>query len=169
MNRKLMFAFLALSLPGAVSAQTHDMSGMAQSPAMVGGSKHPEQISDSFAYRNWFELAARSLSNPRHQDAVFNTTGLSKDDQAKLLPAVISFQIEEREIISAYNAQAAEADSSSRRINPVVVAQFWSDMVELVEKTKLTINHTLSAPGVTQLQNHIQARKARMLVPSGQQ
>lgn len=169
MNQKVVLVLLVLSLAGGMSAQTHDMSMVVKPPTMVDGSKHPELISDSFAYRNWFELAARSLSNPGHQDAVFNTTGLSEQDQAKLLQAVIWFKGEERDLVDTYNAQAEAADSSSRPIDPAVVAQFWSDMVGLVERTKSLINHTLSAPGVTQLQNHIQARKAGMHVPLGQQ
>ena len=169
MNRIVMLVFLLSSLCSGLYAQTHDMSTMVTQPTMVDGSKHPELISDSFAYRNWFELAARSLSDPRHQDAVFNTTGLSKVDQAKLLQAVIWFKGEERDLADTYNAQAEAADSSSRPIDPAVVAQFWSDMIGLVERTKSMINHNLSAPGVTQLQNHIQARKAGMHVPLGQQ
>ena len=126
-------------------------------PGFVDGSKNPDLIPDSAAYRLVFLSLkppdAADQSGLVRQSAALAATGLSAADLETLKQQLAAFAASYK----AWQAQAASAQSADR-------AALHAQVVSLVLATRDAVVKELSPDGVIRLGAYVQKAKSRMVV-----
>jgi hypothetical protein len=147
-------AILGIALLAApLRSQTQDLP-----PGVIDGSKEPQRIPDSTAFRLVF-LSLRIPTSPspadlKRQSAHFKRIGLSGVDFAASLPIIADFG-------TAYDEWQTRFDPTSKSID---VAASTSEREALVEATIVSVMHRLSPAGAAKFVQFVQAAKSRMVV-----
>jgi hypothetical protein len=128
-------------------------------PGLVDGSKNPELIPDSAAYRLVFlSLMAKMAADPRdpkalaRRHAALNATGLSSGDQNVLIQQLAGFS-------EHYKSWQTEASAG-----PANAASRKAQVASLVLATRDALIRQLSPNGTATFVSYVQARKSRMVV-----
>jgi TPR repeat protein len=136
----------------------------------IKGSAHPELIPDSVAYRMWFSQVGHALDDeakmPGQVQAVFSMTNLSEADQAALKGIVITWQQQEKQLVSAYNAKIEEANRT-RDFTYAIQVKFHHDHADLALATAKIAKESLSTEGSKTFEQFIQGQKGAISMNQG--
>ena len=129
---------------------------------IIDGSKHPELILDSTAYRLW--LIAATTEDTAHPDlsefrrlAILKSAGIKDDDLSAAEWVLSQFKSEYATLLDSYNKGVAANQ------NPDLAA-FVAEREALVTATRDSLRSQLSTDSSANLQAHIHAEKAHMKV-----
>jgi hypothetical protein len=157
MRYRVLILVLCMA-PVGLFAQASSPGWQNLPPGFVNGSKTPELIPDTAAYR----LVFLSLTVPpsadaktqSRQTALIAQAGLSEADATTLKNAKAAFAGD----YSAWQASARAAGSTA------TTAQISSQVTALVQRYQSLLVATLSTDGATKLSQFVQSAKARMVV-----
>jgi hypothetical protein len=136
----LLFMF---ALP--VLAQDHQHSSK-----VINGHEHPDQISDSDAYRLFFLIP-------------FPKEPLGGEEREKIISA---FRLEWDSRVAQYNAKATALNKAGKRAD---LKQFLAGRDALVEQTRKELAQTLPEKSIDELDDRVQQLKQWMAVSGGLQ
>jgi hypothetical protein len=178
MIRSLLFATLVLMGTSRMFAQLlpdrldggpphpHSVAAMSQLPAgMIDGSKNPEQIADSTAYRLFLRTVAET-SNPTperkaRQLSFLKQAGLDDNDTKAAVPVLARFKAQYDDLIKQYNQSVDEANKNGTAPD---ITTFLSQRDELVQSTRDALNQAVSSSGMLNFHAHVQRQKSGMKV-----
>lgn len=154
--------FLALlSTPTLNAQQTPYPMGTQAPPNVIDGSKTPELIPDSVAYRLWLVAVAEDPADapsPRQQSHL-RAAGLGDSDLLAASKILANFKTRYAQLIAEYNAAATANPNSNDGLSG-----FLSDRGILVQNTRDELKAALTPKGMTSLDAHVQSEKTRMKV-----
>jgi TPR repeat protein len=137
---------------------------------MIKGSEHPELIPDSVAYRMWFGQVGHALDDeakiPGHVKGVLSMTRLSEADQATLKGIIITWQQQEKQLVSAYNSKIEEANRT-RDFTYALQVKFRHDHADLALATAKIARESLSPEGARTFELFIQGQKGAISMNQG--
>ena len=138
---------------------------------MIKGSEHPELVPDSVAYRSWFSIAGDALEDrtkhPEQVQSVFSMTRLSEADQATLKGIVLTWQKQEKQLVSAYNAKIEEANRARDFKGYAIQVKFRHDHADLALATAKIAKESLSPEGANKFAQFIQGHKGAISMNDG--
>jgi hypothetical protein len=158
LTRCFLLAVACFALPLNLFSQGFSQAPSTSPPGLVDGSKNPELIPDSAAYRLVFiSLMAKTIpdsGDPKalaRRNAALHATGLSSGDQAVLIQELAGFS----EQYKSWQTQlAGPANAASRK----------AQVASLVLATRNALIKQLSPDGAATFVSYVQARKSRMVV-----
>jgi hypothetical protein len=154
-------------LPDDLGPPAHEHSAMAA--PMIDGSKNPELIPDSTAYRLFFVSVAES-ANPtpeetaRHK-AHLSRTGLKDSDKASLTNVLKEFKAQYSDLIKNYNDAAQVALLQGQAPD---YGAFLRQRDALVQSTRDKLKLALTPEGMTGLDAFVQGEKHKMKIQQAQ-
>src|SRR5579859_4214650 len=129
---------------------------------VIDGSKNPELIPDSVAYRLYFVATAIPVlptdEQTRIQRARLGSTGLAQKDKEALSFVLANFTVQHAEIVKAYNDGAAQVPNKAQ-CPALAYAQLLAQRDQLVHTTRDKLNTLLTPQALTQLDSYIQKEK----------
>ncbi len=134
----------------------------ASPPNLIDGSKNPELVPDSTAYRLYLltvSIPANSTEQDRAaQQAHLSKVGLPVNDLQRTIAALAAFRSQYDAWVGRYNATAA---AQGNNFDPT---PFLQQQEDIVQSTREVLRHSLSAIGMLKLHAHVQAEKRGMKV-----
>jgi hypothetical protein len=139
---------------------------MGQLPAgMIDGSKNPEQIADSTAYR-LFLLTVAETSSPTderkaRQLAFLKQAGLDDNDTKAAIPILANFKAQYADLIKQYNQSV---DAANKNGTAPDIVTFLRQRDQLVQSTRDALNQGVSLNGMLNVHAHVQRQKSKMKI-----
>ena len=166
--RKIITLMVVLSVFAlAASAQTsplqhHDIDA---NVTVIDGSKNPELIPDSTAYRLYLvtisELPNATAKDRTRQQSHLGMIGLQEIDRQRLITVLADFKSQYLALIDRYNQSATAALARNEQPNQNLFSQQRDD---LVQSTRDALKLALTANGMARFNAQVQAEKAHMKI-----
>ena len=135
------------------------------SAGMIDGSKNPEKIPDSTAYRLVLITVAEVLNPTEEQKnrqlSFLKTAGLADNDIQAAIPVLARFKTQYADLINQYNKSVVEANKAGETPD---LATFLRQRDELVQSTRDALGHAVSLNGMLNFHAHVQREKSRMSI-----
>lgn len=132
---------------------------------IVDGSKNPELIPDSTAYRLYLvsvsELPNATAESRARQNSHLRLIGLGDGDLQTLVTILAEFKSQYLALIDRYNQSATAALAKGLQPDQKTFLQQRDD---LVQSTRDAIKRTLTTDAVTRFDAHVQQEKKQMRV-----
>lgn len=164
----VLFIHHELSTTVAAASVRSANAAVAQTKAMtpadiIDGSKAPNLIPDSTAYRLWF-IAVGAVASPTpqqktRQEAYIRSAGLRGADIPTCTGILAQFTSRYAALLAKYNSSPEVQSASNSGL-----ASFLAKRDALVQATRDALKAALTPAGITTLGKAIQAEKARMKV-----
>lgn len=136
-----------------------------QTPGLIDGSKNPELIPDSTAYRLFLLTVAVPLDAPpaelKRQHALLRWSGLDENDVQPAVEILSDFRSQYDELVNQYNESAAQADKAGGAPD---LQTFLYQRDALVKYTRERLKLNLTPTGMASLDAHVQQEKQGMKV-----
>lgn len=138
------------------------MPNMTAPVSTIDGSRNPELIPDSEAYKLLFLSLSLEPSKPDDQVdaarrlAFVKQTGISDAEVAKVLTIMDEFRSQYETLTANYNA-AATADAAKGIIEDLT--HYGEDVDGLVSMTRLSLQGALQTDSLSKFQSHVQRLK----------
>jgi hypothetical protein len=156
----------------AHAEQIQDFNGTSQaqspthgSPSMIDGTKHPELIPDSVAYRLFLLTVAEPLDAAHEQKArqraYLKMAGVADRELDRAFTILAAFKTKHDELVSEYNNTVDAANASGEAPD---LQTFMSRQQKLVESTRNALKKSLSPTSMAKLVAHVQYEKRNMKV-----
>lgn len=147
------------------SAAVGQSTATSQPPGLIDGSKNPELIPDSTAYRLFLLTVAVPLdASPaelKRQYALLRWSGLDENDIQPAVEILSEFRSQYDQLVKQYNESAAEADKAGGAPDLQTFLYQRDALVKyMCERLKLN----LTATGMARLDAHVQQEKRGMKV-----
>jgi hypothetical protein len=163
MIRYVTFLVLCAFALGAWAQNPVSHQHATAAPDLIDGSKNPELIPDSTAYRLFFlgvsEMPSPSLAETTRQRAHLTRAGLKENDLQAAAPVLASFKTQYAALIAQYN-ESADVKAGSQ----AGLALFLSKREALVQATRDELRTALSPKGMASFHAHVIAEKVNMKV-----
>ncbi|MGH9756802.1 MAG: hypothetical protein ACRD4M_03635 [Candidatus Acidiferrales bacterium] len=158
--------FLAILATSTLHAQqaSHPMGSHAPLN-VIDGSKTPELIPVSSAYRLWLIAAAEDAADTSggRLQARLGAAGLRDADANNTTKILAEFRTRYAQLIAEYNADATANHPNTNE----GLARFLSDRDALVQNTRDDLKVALTPRGMADLDAHVQREKSRMKIVKG--
>lgn len=149
-----------------LTAPARQEASLSQLPTgMIDGSKTPDLIQDSTAYRLWLVVVSEppgaSEEKKRRQSAQLKMLSLTDVDRQTLEFSLADFKSQYLALIEEYNQEARQALASNSLPD---LTGFLLRRSTLVQSTRDRLNLYLSKEGLSRVDAHVKAEKRHMKV-----
>lgn len=170
MSIRLLFPTILLLVAAALAQQPRlPMAHMHAAADVLDGSKHPELIPDSAAYRLYFVAWGQAVnagqSGKDRERGELARAGLLGADADAVMDTLALFKGQYAKIIADYNS-GAEAAFDSGRLDEYRES-FYARRDDLVAATRAALRAELSPTALASFDAHVQGEKRHMRVAKG--
>lgn len=137
----------------------------AVTPAIIDGSKHPELVPDSAAYRLYLLTIAKPLditdAERARQRAMLRWSGIEDQDISSAVVVLADFKSQYGDLIKQYNITVAQADKTGEQPD---LATFLSQRDALVQAVRERLKLDFTPTSMTRFDAHVNYEKRFMKV-----
>lgn len=137
----------------------------ATTPGIIDGTKHPELVPDSAAYRLYLLTVAKPAdatnAERARQRVILKWSGLGDQDIPYAVAVLADFRAQYDDLIKQYNDSVVQADKVGEQPD---LATFLSQRDALVQSVRDRLKLDMSPASMTRLNAHVQFEKRFMKV-----